>query len=134
MEKLEGEGGDSRLCYSACLTHSRFNLSTTKEKSLGDLGLYFPFLTPGRAKAGLFKTLRIQRSGLLLLQTLLWAQKGSICSMFNTKWQQPLCSRNKISHRVSREMYTGRETGVEPGNPGRPQGLCLLPSQLQKIP
>lgn len=50
MEKLEGEGGDSRLCYSACLTHSRFNLSTTKEKSLEDLGLYFPFLTPGRTK------------------------------------------------------------------------------------
>lgn len=27
--------------------------------------------------------------------------------MFNTKWQQPLCSCNKISHRVSREMYAG---------------------------
>lgn len=86
----------------------------------------FPLQTPG-------KDTRDTDKWLASPPDTVWAQKGSICSMFNTKWQQPLCSHNKISHRVSREMYTGRKTGVEPGNPGWPQGLCLLPSQLQKV-
>lgn len=34
-------------------------------------------------------------------------QVGLLHNTFNTRWQQPLCSCNKISHRVSTEMYAG---------------------------
>lgn len=81
-----------------------------KRKSLGDLGLRLPILDSWESEGqDSSRHSGYRQVALLLLQTLLWAQKGSICSMFNTKWQQLLCSHNKISHRVSREMYTGRE-------------------------
>lgn len=53
---------------------------------------------------------------------------GLHCDMFNTKWHQSLCTYTKISHKKSRETYTGSLYWSLLG-----QGLCLSLRQLWKV-